>query len=144
VGEEDLYRIPDSGAATVTPLTADGGLPDESAPGSPVVVTHSDPSAWRMVTNAGQAQVLRLRLTSVPGWHATIDGQPAPLLPFADVMLQVKVPAGRHTVELYYWPATFTAGLVLAGCALSGLVIACIVVGIRARSDRGSKTTTMA
>ena len=127
VGEEDLYRIPDSGAATVTPLTDGGGLPDESAPGSPVAVTHSDPSSWKMVTDDGQAQVLRLRLTNVPGWHATIDGQPAPLLPFADVMLQVKVPPGRHTVVLTYWPATFTAGLVLAGCAVVGLLSAFVV-----------------
>ena len=65
--------------------------------------------------------MLRLRLTDVPGWHASIDGRPVPLQSFAGVMLQIEVPAGRHTIELYYWPATFTAGLVLAGCAVVGL-----------------------
>jgi uncharacterized integral membrane protein len=59
-------------------------------------------------------------------------------------MLQMKVPAGRHTVELYYWPATFTAGLVLAGCALIGLLFAFIVAVVRGRSARSSRTTTLA
>ena len=71
--------------------------------------------------DADSPQILRLRLTDVPGWHASIDGRPVPLQHFAGVMLQVEVPAGRHTIELNYWPATFTIGLVLAGCAALGL-----------------------
>ncbi len=136
VGDEDLYRVPASGAATLTPLTADGGLPAESEPGSPVSVAHDDPASWKIVTDTDEAQVLRLRLTNVPGWHATIDGQPVPLVPFAGVMLQMKVPAGHHTVALYYWPATFTAGLVLAGCAALGLVAAFSVALVRRRRKR--------
>jgi hypothetical protein len=145
VGEdEDLYRIPGAGAATLSSLTADGGLPPDSAPGSPVAVTHDNAASWKVITDAGQAKVLRLRLTDVPGWHATVDGRPVPLESFAGVMLQMKVPAGRHTVELYYWPATFTAGLVLAGCALIGLLFAFIVAVVRGRSARSSRTTTLA
>jgi hypothetical protein len=122
VGDEVLYRIPDAGVATLTPLTADNRLPPDDAPGTPVTVTHPDPSSWRLVSDADSRRVLRLRLTDVPGWHASIDGHPVPLERFAGLMLQVEVPAGHHTIELYYWPATFTTGLVLAGCAVVGLV----------------------
>ena len=85
-------------------------------------MTHPSPSSWKLRTDATSPQVLRLRLTDVPGWRASIDGRTVPLQDFAGVMLQLNVPAGRHTVELNYWPASFTIGLVLAGCAVLGLV----------------------
>ena len=116
LGNEDLYRIPNAAAATLTPLTADGGEPANGAPGTPVAVTHPDPASWKLVTHTAATQVLRLRLTDVPGWHATIDGRSVTLRPFAGVMLQVDVPAGHHTVVLRYWPARFTAGIILAAC----------------------------
>ena len=136
VGDEDLYRIPDAGAATLTPLAAGGRLPADDAPGTPVTVTHPNPSSWKLASDADSPQVLRLRLTDVPGWHASIDGRPVPLRTFAGVMLQVEVPAGRHTIELYYWPATFTIGLVLAGCAVVGLAGASAVSWDRRRRHR--------
>jgi Bacterial membrane protein YfhO len=139
VGNEDIYRIPDAGAATLTPLAADGGLPKADAPGVPVTVTHPDPSRWKLESDADSRQVLRLRLTNVPGWHASIDGRPVPLRTFAGVMLQVEVPPGRHTIELYYWPATFTIGLVLAGLAVVGLASAFTVYGLAQRRRRRQK-----
>ncbi len=122
IGDEDLYRIPDAGLATLTPLTVHDELPADDTRGTPVTVSHADPASWMVVSDAESPQVLRLRLTAVPGWHASVDGRPVPLQRFAGVMLQVEVPAGHHTIELYYWPATFTTGLVLAGCAAAGLV----------------------
>ena len=77
--------------------------------------------------------MVRLRLTDVPGWHATIDGRPLPLTTFAGVMLQARVPPGRHTIELHYWPATFTWGIVLAAMAAIGLVAALVIDALRRR-----------
>ena len=136
VGGEDLYRIPNSGVATLTPLGADGRTPSDNAIGTPVTVTHPDPSSWRVVSHAADRRVLRLRLTNVPGWHASIDGRSVPLRSFAGVMLQVDVPAGRHTIDLYYWPAAFTAGLVVAGVAIVGLVGAAAFEWDRRRRGR--------
>jgi len=46
-----------------------------------------------------------------PAWPSTtlerrtsIDGHPLRLLPYAGVMLQARVPPGRHTIVLTYWP----------------------------------------
>ena len=116
----------------------DDQWPSENARGTPVKVIHSDPASWKLVSDADSRQVLRLRLTAVPGWHASIDGRPVPLQRFAGVMLQVEVPAGRHTVELYYWPATFTAGLVFAGCAIVGLLAAAAIGWDRRRRHPGA------
>ena len=133
VGDDVLYRIPDSGAATVTPLDADGRLPATDAPGSPVPVTHPNPAAWDITTRSAVPQVLRLRLTDLPGWHASIDGRPVPMRRFAGVMLQVDVPPGSHTIRLRYWPSSFTVGIVLAAGAVVCLLGALSVEPLRRR-----------
>ncbi len=115
VGDEALYRIPGSGLATLSAAPTSARLPGPDAKGTVVPVTQPDPASWTIKTHGTVPQVLRLRLTAVPGWHATIDGRPLPLQRFEGVMLQARVPAGRHVVKLWYWPRTFTAGLVLAG-----------------------------
>jgi len=133
IGDEDLYRIPDSGAASLTPVARLGHGPIGSASSSLVAVAHPDPANWSMETTSKEAAVLRLRLTNLPGWHATVDGKPVPLTPFAGVMLQTTVPPGRHQVVLTYWPAAFTQGLVLAAIAVFGLVTAGVLETIRHR-----------
>ena len=131
VGGEGLYRIPGAADATLTPASPTGPLPAVGTPGTAVRVEHPDPATWRISTDDTHSQVLRLRLTAVPGWHATIDDRPLKLLTFSKVMLQARIPAGRHTVELVYWPTTFTIGIIAAACSVAGLVIACVVGWIR-------------
>ena len=121
IGDEDLYRVPFAAAATLSPMPASGKLPAPGAPGLPVGVTHPDPAAWHIVTQASTPQVLRIRLTDVPGWHATIDGRSLGLERFSGIMLQARIPAGHHSVELRYWPGAFTAGIALAACSAVGL-----------------------
>lgn len=136
VGDENLYRIPGASKATLTSLTPTGRLPSASAIGTPVKVTHPNPAAWKLVTLSTTTKVLRLRLTNVPGWHATIDGRPLQMDAFEDVMLQAKIPPGRHTVELYYWPSSFSAGIVLAVLATIGILIVLILTFRRTRRLR--------
>lgn len=53
-----------------------------------------------------------------PGWEAAVDGMAARLVRADYLFRAVKVPAGRHRVELRYRPASFTAGAVLSLLAL--------------------------
>jgi hypothetical protein len=122
VGNENLFRVPGAALATLTPTGSSGSFPPSEARGDPVKVTNPDPSEWKIETDAHDYRVLRLRLTDVPGWHATIDGHPLALHRFAGVMLQTRVPPGRHTVVLKYWPDTFTDGLILAALSALGLI----------------------
>jgi len=124
VGGEDLYRMPGASAATLTPAPAHGPLPGIHAPGRSVAVTYPDAESWKVVTNTTSPQVLRLRLANAPGWYATIDGRSLPLSTYAGIMLQARIPRGRHTVVLHYWPTDFTVGIVLAICSAVGLLVA--------------------
>ena len=121
IGGEKLYRVPNAAFATLTPLAANRALPPPDASGVSVPVTHSDAASAKLMVEAAGPAVLRLHLTDVPGWHATIDGRPLSLESFSGAMLQALVPRGRHTVELHYWPSTFTVGIALAVLSIVGL-----------------------
>ena len=78
--------------------------------------------------------MLRVRVTALPGWHATIDGRSLPLRDWAaGAMLEVRVPAGRHVIVLTYWPGLFSAGLGVAGVVVVGFVAAGATVVLRRR-----------
>ncbi len=141
LGAETLYRVPRSGPATLTPL-AGGRLPPAGAVGRPLAVPSSDPAVWQVRFAASAPSVLRLHLDAAAGWHATIDGRPLALTRYAGMLLQARVPAGRHTVVLCYWPKAATWGLMAAGLSLAGLAGA---VGVdlsrRRRRRRDARTT---
>jgi len=127
VGDESLYRIPGAAAATLTPVSGGSSPASGYDDGTPVTVGHPGPASWRVVVDADTPQTLRLHLTGVPGWHGTIDGRPLPLHTLAGAMLQARVPAGRHIVELHYWPRAFSVGIGLALVAALGLAGALVV-----------------
>jgi uncharacterized membrane protein YfhO len=61
---------------------------------------------------------LILRDTYYPGWSATVDGRPVPLLR-ADVLFRaIPIEAGTHTVELRYRSLPFERGALIAAVAL--------------------------
>jgi hypothetical protein len=123
IADEDLYKIPGSGLATVAP-TVQGSSSAHSQIETVVPrVSHPDPGTWQVVTTASHTQNLRLRLTDVPGWHATLDGRPLELRPYGGIMLQATVPAGHHVVSIRYFPTSFILGVVLAALAVVGSVV---------------------
>jgi uncharacterized membrane protein YfhO len=69
-----------------------------------------------------------------PGWSATVDGQPAPVLLADHILRAIPVPAGQHSVELRYDPPYLRAGLLLAGLSLLA-VAAALVYTSAARSQ---------
>ena len=140
---EGLFRVPGAARATLTP--ADHGMPATGAPGTPVAVSHPGPATWRLTTDAATADMLRLRLTNVPGWRASVDGRPLPLIPFGGVMMQARVPPGRHVIELHYWPSTFQDGLLaaLVGVAVVGGAGATTAVRRRRRTPLAQSSVAL-
>jgi hypothetical protein len=137
--DEALFHVTGSASATMTPLTPGAGIPGVSAVGTPVAVAHPDPATWRIESRSTAPQLLRLRLTDVPGWHATIDGRPLALRPFAGIMMQAVIPPGRHVVEVGYWPSRFTAGLVLAALGLVCALVALAAGPVRRWTVRSGR-----
>lgn len=124
VGGERLFSVPGAAQATLSPLPAPGGRLPSDAAGTPAPVTEPEAGTVRVVVHASSPQMLRLRVTAAPGWHATIDGRPLALGTWAShLMLQAEVPAGRHVVQLQYWPTSFSAGLWLALATLGALLV---------------------
>lgn len=74
------------------------------------------------------------------GWHATIDGETALVLPANHVLRAVAVPPGDHRIVMTFQDAAFETarGLSLAGKTLCGLcLLAGVVIGWRSRGETG-------
>jgi len=65
-----------------------------------------------------------------PGWRATLDDRPVPILRADGLFRAVALPAGEHTVVMEYRPAEVVAGLVLGFVG----VLLVTLYGVAARS----------
>lgn len=64
-----------------------------------------------------------------PGWQATVDGAPAPILPTNVLFRGVAVPAGRHTVVFAFAPTSWRNGLLVGAMGLL-LWLAVVTAGL--------------
>ena len=84
--------------------------------------THAGtPSRIEIEAEAAAPTVLVLAQTFYPSWHATVNGQPAPVLRANHAFQAIPIPAGKSIVRLEYvdWPFRIGAGLsllTLLGC----------------------------
>ena len=85
-----------------------------SGGGSDVHITDaSDPDRLVLEADLAADGVVVVADTYYPGWKAYVDGAPVEISP-ADVLFRaVSVPAGKHTIEFRYQPASFRIGVVL-------------------------------
>jgi hypothetical protein len=67
-----------------------------------------------------------------PGWRATVDGQPRPVLRANVAFRAVEVPAGRHVVSFVYRPMSLQVGAAVS--VLTALLIAAGVAAERRRA----------
>jgi hypothetical protein len=94
------------------------------------------PGDVRLRTVSSRPALLIVRHKLAPGWSATVDGVPTPLLPAAGIYMAMRVPGGVHDVRLQYAEPGLRSGLALAG----GWVIAAALAGCwrrRVRSPGG-------
>ncbi len=78
---------------------------------------------------------LRLADQYAPGWTATVDGAPVPILRADYAFRAVEVPAGDSIVEFRYVPTVVWAGAGISAATLAGLAVAG-VISHRRRSTR--------
>jgi hypothetical protein len=98
---------------------ADANLADIALPDAPLAATVTNYTAGRLDASIAAPAPGYLVLSEVlyPGWQATVNGAPAPVLPVNGTLLAVPIPVGAVTVALRFWPASFTWGLVAAATA---------------------------
>jgi uncharacterized membrane protein YfhO len=92
----------------------------------------------RVVARATARRKSLLVLTDVqyPGWRATVDGKSADIERVDYLLRGVVVPAGTHTVEFSYEPASWRAGWILSGLSLLALVGVAALGWRRRREER--------
>ncbi|HEX2132070.1 MAG TPA: YfhO family protein [Actinophytocola sp.] len=101
------------------------GAPTAGAPAE-VEVTEDGLDVIEATVDAQGAGYLVVADALQVGWEATVDGEPAELVPADHGLVAVAVPEGRHTVSLRYAAPYDNAGLWLTvgtGVLLVGLVV---------------------
>ena len=68
-----------------------------------------------------------------PGWHARVDGLPAPLQRANLAFRAVAVPAGRHTIELLFRPRWLVSALSVSLASLVVLATGLVLTAGRSR-----------
>lgn len=100
--------------------------PQSAVPTSDTVTNvayETERSVWQV--HATIPSILFLSDAYYPGWHATIDDAPSPVLRANHAFRAVVVPSGDHTIAFKYAPASVAWGLRLS---LAGLAISLVVL----------------
>jgi hypothetical protein len=102
-------------------LTGIARAQDGSSPGA-VSVPDYTPGHIVLNVDASRPSLLVVAESYYPGWDATLDGRPVPILRANYLSQGIVVPVGKHTVEMKYEPASFRNGLILSAAGLLGLL----------------------
>ena len=129
--------------ATTAVLETDPGIDrvDGSTPGVASYVERR-PEDIAIQVNAAVPSILVVRNAWDEGWSATVDGEPAPVLP-TDLLLQgVPVPAGAHEIRLVYRDPVLVRGLL--GSAVAWLACLAVLALALVREHRIRRTRARA
>jgi hypothetical protein len=117
-----------------------GFAPTPDAAPSAARAVEATPEDIRIRVDASAPSILVVRTTYDPGWTATVDGRPTPVIPTDHLIQGVPVPAGSHEVRLTYRDADVSRGLAAGGAVwllLGGAVVVALVGERRGRSRIG-------
>jgi hypothetical protein len=120
----DAFDFDPAGAAIVSPGTSLTMTPPPDAQHGQIHIVSRTPGTLRLDATTPTDGLLMLSEVHYPGWRATVDGQPVPILRADYILRGVPVPAGGHRVELVYQPLSFIWGAVISGITLLALVAA--------------------
>lgn len=116
-------------------IERDGQLPDTNTDNGdlaivPAKITNYSANRVSITSSASVGGYLVLNDSFYPGWQATVDGQPAPVLRANFLFRAIQVGPGHHEVEFRYEPRPFWYGLAMA---LGGMLLSAIVWRVNPR-----------
>jgi hypothetical protein len=86
------------------------------------VVREFKPEQFTITVQTLIPVILSIAHPDYPGWAATLDDQPTPILRAYGAFSAVVVPAGEHTVRFVYNPLSYRVGAVISGLAWAGIL----------------------
>ena len=98
-------------------------------PPTPALVRRDGPTRIEVTTAPTAPGMLVLADACFPGWTATVDGRPAPILCANVLTRAVEVPPGEHIVRFEYEAPGFLAG----AAATAGALALCALLLVRSR-----------
>ncbi len=109
------------------------------------LVTVTNPAAVQVITSrfgsdtvdaevsAAAPALVVVAQTYYHNWHATVDGQPVPLLRANHAFQAVQIPAGGHKIHLVYEDRAFEIGAAIAGFMWINCLVSCAAMWRRSR-----------
>lgn len=90
-------------------------------------VTRTGHSSLEITVNADRDRALFMSIPIEDGWSVSIDGEAAQILPAVDeTLMAVRVPSGKHTITLSFFPAGMSTGLILM--AVGAVIFAALIL----------------
>lgn len=116
-----LYQPPPEGYASA---------PADSAGAATVALQRYTPReiVWKVTTDRPRLLVAS-EVYYPAGWHATIDGEEAPILRVDHLLRGVPVPAGEHIVSMRFDPAAHREGLLVSWIAALFVYLGVLALG---------------
>jgi hypothetical protein len=129
-------------ASDIRPDTAFLDEPLELPSGEPGTVETMIDKPGRFVLHSRTPAKRLLVITESfhPGWQASIDGQPAPIMRANRDFMAVPVEAGEHRLELQFRPASLRHGAMLSSLGL-GLIVGALGLAYAAGRRPPNPTT---
>jgi hypothetical protein len=138
---EALRLVANSGFDPRRDLVVEGAA---SSPGNAPTAGGTARFSWlgdssaRIDVRSNGGMVL-VRVPFAPGWHATVDGRRAPVLPADFVDQAIPVPAGHHVVQLSYEDPSVVQGIAISIAALLLILLAGEVMHRHRRRTRAGE-----
>jgi hypothetical protein len=111
--------------------------PEAGATAGTATYTEHDPETVVIEATATAPSIVVVRNAFDPGWSATVDGEPAHVLPTDGFLQGVPVEAGDHEIVVRYTEPTIGRGLFASGLVWLGWLlafVAAVVLGRRRRA----------
>lgn len=129
LNDEDLNRLSHIPAKTDSSMYRLDTLLQQvnrlNAPG--INITGFKPDRITLSAESSAATLLCSSIPEHPGWKLRLDGTDAEKVVVNGGMIGCVLPAGKHTLELYYVPVKLKAGLACTAVAFVLLLIALFV-----------------
>jgi hypothetical protein len=118
-------RLPDGAAfqPADTALVEEGIAPISGTSPQGTVKVSKKADAWSLEVSSDAQALLVVSQAWHPGWHATVNGQPAAILRTNAAFQGVLVGAGKSKVELTFLPTSFVIGMAITSTAALALLV---------------------
>jgi hypothetical protein len=113
-------------------------LPEARPTNAGATITRYQPEQLTIVVDSPTPAILSLAHVDYPGWQATINGQPTPILRAYGGLMALTVPAGIHEVNLVFNPLSYQIGAILSLVTWLALIILTGILVVRRLTKRNS------